>query len=572
MPTDASLNRFAADVLEVMPLMVREFARREDNDLTRGKISCPQMVALHHAAQRGEVPVSEIARLLNISNSSASVLLDRLIRQKLMTRRQDQKDRRVVRVGITAKGRQVVSQIMSQKRRSIKAIFGRLTRKERGQYLSVLLKVKSHLVASCAAMFIAALLLSQNAEAFLTPPLEHELTLQQAYEKALKRSESVAITAEEMNQAQARFYRAFDYFLPTVSFEMTRFYQDTNGGTGGFGNSQRQNTPEKKFVFSQPLFSGFKEIASLQGTGADKKQQALAWKRAKELLFVDVMEAFYAVLEAQKDVEVLASTHELLDNRMKDLEERVKLGRSRDSEIKTSVADLKLIESDLVDAKAQVRVSKNLLTYYVGEPIDEKILKEEEELPAVPATSDILKKSTSRSDVLSDEQAYIVAEKGVVVAQADLFPTISLDGNYYTQRVGFQNGNDWDMTLKFDVPVFEVGQTLGDIKEAVSDREKARLKYEQDKRLALLDIQNAHEDLESSRESEKALSEAHQASKENYDILSKEYLLNLVNNLEVLDALRRHEDIAKRYYEARYTARKNYWKLKVALGEIGVSP
>ena len=140
MSNNRSLERFASQVVEVMPLMVREFAKRVDNDLTRGKISCPQMVALHYVADHREVKVSEIAKILSIHKSSASVLLDRLIRQKLMTRRHDDKDRRVVWVGITAHGRKVVAQILGQKRESIKAIFGPLSQKERDQYLSVLLK------------------------------------------------------------------------------------------------------------------------------------------------------------------------------------------------------------------------------------------------------------------------------------------------------------------------------------------------------------------------------------------------------------------------------------------------
>ena len=47
-----------------------------------------------------------------------------------------------------------------------------------------------------------------------------------------------------------------------------------------------------------------------------------------------------------------------------------------------------------------------------------------------------------------------------------------------------------------------------------------------------------------------------------------EYRSNLVNNLEVLDSLRRYQEVERRYHEARYATRKNYWKLKVALGDV----
>ena len=444
-----SLEKFSSQVLEVMPFMVREFARREDNDLTRGKISCPQMVALHHTADYGEVKVSEIARILSINKSSASALLDRLIKQKLMGRRPDKGDRRVVWVGITAQGRKVISQIMGQKRQSIKAIFAPLTARERRQYLSVLLKVKSHLAASCAVLvLLAGVFQSCDAHAFLwfgngqkkeetlaqvtavetTASKKVPLTLQEAYRRSLKRSESIAISAEEIAQAQARFYRAFDYFLPTVHFEMTRFDQDAIGGGSSVLNSSRRSTPEKKFVFSQPLFSGFKEFAAIQAVGADKKEQAMNLQRAKELLFVDVTEAYYTALNTEKDMGVYRNTHQLLDERLKDLDERVKLGRSRESEAKTSLADMKIVESDLVDAERATRVAKNLLEFYLGEKLDAYELIEDngETAMALPDLAAALE----RSDVVSAEQGYIVAQKNVIAAQGDLFPTISVDGNY----------------------------------------------------------------------------------------------------------------------------------------------
>ena len=399
-----------------------------------------------------------------------------------------------------------------------------------------------------------------------------ELELKDAFQKALKRSETVALSAEEMALAQARFYRAFDYFLPKVHFEASQMWQDATGDAGAsadVSNAQRRTVPESKFVFSQPLFSGFRELAALQSSGADKKRQWYAWKRAKEILFMNVMESFYTVLAAEKDAEVLTSTHELLAQRLKELEERVSLGKSRDSEMKTSFADLKLIESDLVDSRRQVAAAKNLLEFYLGEPLDDRALQEAEE-EEFPAEGSAAEQAMKRFDVMSDEAAYRVAEKKIMLANGDLFPTIRLDGDYYTRRVGFQSGNDWDVTLTLDVPIFEIGDTLGDIKEAHANSEKARLQYSQTQRLAQLDIRNAVEELEALRVSEKALHDADRASTENYVSLSEEYRTNRANNLEVLDSLRRYQEVQRRYRAAYYAARKGYWKWRVAIGGVKV--
>ena len=396
------------------------------------------------------------------------------------------------------------------------------------------------------------------------------LSLDEAYRLALKRSESLAIQAEEIHKAQARFYRAFDYFLPTVSFEMTRFRQDVGKGRAGTSgiDTGRRSTPTDKFTFSQPLFSGFKEFAAIQGSGADKAEQKFRLQRAKELLFVDVMESFYELLRIQKQAEILQDTQKLLQDRLKELEGRMRLGRSRESDGKSSTADLKLVEADLLEIKAAETTAKNLLEFYIGEALGERSLEDRRPDGPVSEISNTIGKVAARSDVRAEEQALIVAEKNVVAAQADLFPTVSLDGNYYTRRIGSQSGNDWDATVTFEVPVFEVGKTLGDIKEAVAGKDAAKFMAEESRRAAELDVKDSYERLRSSVLEEKALEEAALAAKENYDLLTEDYRHNLVNNLEVLDALRRYKDVQRRYHDSSYQNRKNYWKLQAALGDV----
>lgn len=581
------LDQFADEVLDVMPLMFREFARREDNALAQGKISCPQMVAMNLAAERGEVTVGEIVRQLSSEKSAVSVLLERLVKQGLMRRRHDDKDRRLVWMSLTPKGRKVIDQILSQKRISLKAIFKPIPQREREQYLAVLRKVKLNLMKGCAVLLAAVLLGAAPAQAFqwpwqkkeaapavsapAAPVISRRMDLVEAYRKALERSESVAITREEIELAQARFYRSFDYFLPQVRYEITRFEHDVDddGTSGGEQNFGRRTTPSQKFVFSQPLFSGFREYAALLGTGADKKAQRLKYRRAQELLFVDVMESYYTVLNGEKDVETLYAVHRLLSERMRDIRERVDLGRSRESELKTSLAEIKILESDLLDAKRVVTAARNLLEFYIGEELDGVILTDENGEGA-----DLLFRpgiEQTRADVVQYEQEFLVAKNKRVAANASYLPVISLDGNYYTKRVGFQSGNQWDVTLKFDIPVFEAGEVFGEIKEADANLVVAKLAYEQKKRQAALEARDAFEEFESDLASEEALSEASRASQDNYEILQKEFSTNLVNNLDVLDALRRYQDTRRRYEQARYGAKKSYWRLKLALGEISVS-
>ena len=428
--------------------------------------------------------------------------------------------------------------------------------------------MKKYFTAEKSGFLLGALIATMFLFSVPVSASEKSLTLMETYQLALKKSETVAVSAEEINQAQARFYRAFDYFLPTVNFQMSRFNQDAGDSNSSFGNSGRRSTPENKFTFSQPIFSGFKEFAALKGSGADKKEQQKLLQRARELLFVDVMDAYYNVLQTRKDIAVLDEQHKLLEDRLKELTERIRVGRSREMEQQTSLSDLKVLEADLVQARSDAVHAVNLLEFYIGESLEDRDLADEGTIEELSELSSYVSKASLRSDVQAAEQNTIVADSKVVAAQADLLPTATADGNFYTRRVGFQNGNDWDATLTLTVPVFEVGQTLGDIKQAAASREQSSLKFRQARRTAELDIRDSFENLQSSHLEEKALQEANEASKKDYELQTKDYRQNLVNNLDVLDSLRRYQGVNRRYNQAYYLSKRNFWKFKIALGEL----
>lgn len=404
------------------------------------------------------------------------------------------------------------------------------------------------------------------------PAQSQALTLAEAYKLALARSEDIAISQSAIDEAQGHFYQAFDVIMPSVHFEMSRMYQDaperSSVSSDGISSSAtRPNTPMKRFTFSQPLFSGFKEFAALQGAGAEKAQRRFERKRAEHLLFIDVMEAYYAYLQSGRDVLVLEETKKALGARVQELDQRVKIGRSRDTEIEEARAEEKVVEADLLEAQRLREVSKELLEFYIGKAVNEEPVEDEIPDKEDPSLSYFLSKANDRPDVKASENAQTLAEKNVVAAQAGLFPTAKVEGNYYTQRVGFQSGNDWDTTVTVDVPIFEGTQVIGDIKVAHAGREKADAELSKARRSAVLDIQNAHQSYLYSAKRAAALADAAAALKRNAEIQAEDYKLNLVNNLDVLDSLRRSQDISRTANAAHFEAKRNYWKLKVAGGE-----
>lgn len=151
MKKNKNLDAFAREVITIMPIVIREFVRREDNELMRGQISFPQMITLHAVIRTERVRIGDVARMLSTRMSSATVLVERLIRDKMLSRTRDRLDRRIVWLHATSKARRIMKKIMNQKRESIKVVFGSLTDRERRQYVSILRKVMAHLTKDAMA-------------------------------------------------------------------------------------------------------------------------------------------------------------------------------------------------------------------------------------------------------------------------------------------------------------------------------------------------------------------------------------------------------------------------------------
>ena len=132
---------FSQRMIELLPQLMRGVTRHESNALSRGTITLPQLWAMECVSRRDGCSMHELAATLNISRPAATGLVDRLVAHVLARLAGDGKYRRLVRVTITAKGRRIVRDIWTQKRRAIAHVFGRLSAQDRADYLRILERV-----------------------------------------------------------------------------------------------------------------------------------------------------------------------------------------------------------------------------------------------------------------------------------------------------------------------------------------------------------------------------------------------------------------------------------------------
>ena len=99
-----SLTEFADKLNEIMPVLMREFARVQPAEIYKGKITLPQILILQHLGSQESVKMTDIANFMKVSTAAATGIIDRLVKSRYVLRIFDQEDRRIIKVKITPKG------------------------------------------------------------------------------------------------------------------------------------------------------------------------------------------------------------------------------------------------------------------------------------------------------------------------------------------------------------------------------------------------------------------------------------------------------------------------------------
>lgn len=139
--TNIPLLAFADKLNEVMPAVIREFAKRQANELYKGKISLPQFVILDYLYKKTESKMKDLAYFMNVTTAAMTGIVARLVKYGYVLRVFDPQDRRIIKIKLTSKGNELVRRINQQRQQMIIKIFGRLSEADRWNYLKILLRI-----------------------------------------------------------------------------------------------------------------------------------------------------------------------------------------------------------------------------------------------------------------------------------------------------------------------------------------------------------------------------------------------------------------------------------------------
>ena len=388
------------------------------------------------------------------------------------------------------------------------------------------------------------------------------VSLEQAYRSALQTSESVKTSQAARDAADESYVQARGSILPQVSASGT-FGRDPTLPSG-------QTDTTVKLTAQQPLFRGLSEYAALRG--ADDLREAASFDvgDAKLDLYVAVAESFYQVHTAERDLSHLTEAARLTGERVKELGERERIGRSRKSEVLAARSREAAALASIQSAQAELTVARERFSRVTG-------LGPETQLsaPSGGAVRDAVKfaefylrRVENRYDIQSLRRRFDATDEAVSVAWGAHLPQIDLSANYYVKRPSYLEDKSWDATLSVTLPLFAGGTIQSAVRENAAIRRQAELELEGARREAATDIRALHARASHLAAEFEARGRAVDLAERNYETHKRDYGFGAVTNLEVLDALngvieaRREKD--RTYFE--------FWSTVAALEAAAAIP
>lgn len=128
-----------------------KLSRRMKEDLSYDfgaqHLSILQIRALAYIKRQGRVPMNEIASHFHIEMPSATSLVTKLAREKLVARQEDKKDRRMVKISLTPKGTKLLTSAKSMQNKVMTKHMSYLADTEKKQLLHIMQLLNQRLEA-----------------------------------------------------------------------------------------------------------------------------------------------------------------------------------------------------------------------------------------------------------------------------------------------------------------------------------------------------------------------------------------------------------------------------------------
>lgn len=382
------------------------------------------------------------------------------------------------------------------------------------------------------------------------------LTLHQCVTEVLAKNPGTAAAQAEREEKEAALRVARKDLLPSLSADYTYLRQPDDA------TSSLSRVPENYynygFTVSQPLFRGGALVTAKKIGELDLARAQTGTIRTRNDLILATHKAYFSLLKQQKLAAENQQAVARLEKHLTDAKNYYEAGLIPKNDLLTSELELAQGRQNLIRARNQAKLAAASLSLLMRQPADQEV-QVADEFAYTPKPVDweaLLGQAIKTRPELQQAQLDTEkAAKGITLAQADYFPSITLSATYEKQgdKPGAESYPYGANEIKTAQAVaswklWAWGQSRDKVAAAERRHIKARETASQVQDGVILELREAYLNLEETRENigvtEKAIAQA----EENYRINESRYQAQVASSTDLLDA-----------QTLLVKARTNYW-------------
>ena len=397
------------------------------------------------------------------------------------------------------------------------------------------------------------------------------LTLEQAVALALQHQPSLGAAYGGVRAADAAARQARAGFFPAVAFSAS----DTRTGGTILVNPA--------FPAAQRTYSNYS--AALQGaltlwdfgktSGHLSQNDFLAdaaqgdYSSAREVLAVNTEVAYLAFLEARR---VVAVNEEALATSARHLAQARAFfltGRRPQLDVTKAEVDSLNANVSLIQARNAYRVAKLQLENTMGvHPPNDYAVVDSSSVPATYTTLEEARRAalSNRPEVIAAQARLSAAEASVTAAWGQHLPTISASGGYTWNGFAFPLLSRWNAGVTFTLPIFQGWALDAGVELAQANSAIARSNLEVLNEGVLLDVEQQWLAIREASERAVATAKLVQESKENLNLVERQYAAGVATSLDESDARLTLANSEITDIQAQYDYRTAVIRLRRAMG------
>lgn len=391
------------------------------------------------------------------------------------------------------------------------------------------------------------------------------VSLKESFTAATSNMESIKRAKAVVSQSESLKDQAKAAILPTIS---------------GVGSYTRLDPPEaagaspflltKQYSYAlrlnQPIYRG-----GVLSAYQYAKENVLLAKYQQDATAINlyqlVISAYYNLAIAQFDVQNVEELLKYSRERVSEIRERTRIGRSRKGEQYEAEAQLHLAESQYQQVLLNRKQAEKTYEFYTSLSPDK--LNIPKELPKLSGgVETYVSKAKTRPDILASRQQVNLADQEISIARAGHYPQIDLIGNYYFDRTGVLSTSEWDVGVAIVIPIFQGGAVQAQVRQAAQAKRIASLTNSEALRAAERDIAIYYNNFLQIKEQLKSVKQALASSEQVYKLNKKDYQYGLVTNLDVLQSLNVFIETKRAYDNLISLGHQNFRFLEALAGAL----